>query len=47
MPQIVNLLPPVGNDPKFAQIAFHDSATEITDRLRLFDMLDAEILKGL
>ena len=40
-----NLLPCVGNDPKFAQIFFHDSATDLTDRLRLSDTLDAEIHK--
>ena len=41
-----NLLPPAGNDPKFAQIFFFDdSATKFTDRLRLSVTLDAEILR--
>ena len=38
-------LPRVGNDPKFAQNFFHDSATELTDRMGLSDALDAEILR--
>ena len=40
-----NILPPVGNDPEFAHIFFHDSVTELTDRLS--DTLDAEILGNL
>ena len=44
--RLANFLPPVGNDPKFAQIFFHDSATQLTDRLRLSDTLDADILRN-
>ena len=41
-----DLLPPVGSDPNFAQMFFAwFSHTELTDRLRLSDTLDAEILR--
>lgn len=33
------------NDPKFAQIYFYDSATELTDRLILSDTLNADIIQ--
>lgn len=40
-----SLLPPAGNNPKFAQIFFHDSTTELTDRLSLSDSLNADVIK--